>query len=96
MAELAKDYQENLQLAGIDDENETARKARIEDALTYIPETQLLEDLLQTEMSWKVKRIHVKKAISLSKNGSSTGIDGCPYELWKQWKVLSEKHQINT
>ena len=81
MAELAKDYHEKLQTAGIDDENETEHEARIDEALAYLPEAQLLEDPLQTEMSWKVKNAQVKKAIHLSKNGSSTGIDGCPYEL---------------
>lgn len=81
MAELAKNYHENLQHARIDDKDEIECETKIEEALTYLPEEQLLEDLIQTEMFWTVETAQVEKAIKLSKTGSSTGIDGCPYEL---------------
>jgi len=35
------------------------------------------------ESSWNLTSEHVEKALQLTKNGSVTGMDGCPYELWK-------------
>ena len=91
MAELAKNYHKNLQHASIDDEDKIECKTIIEEALTYLPEEQLLENLIQTEMFWTVKTAQVEKAIKLSKTGSSTEINGCLYELWK---ALTEQHQM--
>jgi hypothetical protein len=93
MAELAKIYHENLQHAGINNKNEMEHEAQIEKALIFLPEKQLIKDPAQTKMFWEVKNTQVKRAIKLSKNGSSTGIDRCPYELWK---ALNNKHQTNT
>ena len=40
----------------------------------------------------KVRREQVERAIKLTKDGTSTGIDRCLYELWK---VLKNKHETN-
>ena len=31
-----------------------------------------------------MKPEHVREALALTKNSSATGMDGCPYELWKK------------
>jgi hypothetical protein len=35
----------------------------------------------------------VKEALTLAKNHSATGMDGCPYELWKELDRMNEKAQ---
>jgi len=44
-------------------------------------------------MNWTVRRDQVREAILISKNGSATGMDGCPYELWKK---LANEHEKRT
>jgi len=41
-------------------------------------------------MNWTVRRDHVREVILTSKNGSTTGMDRCPYELWKR---LANKYE---
>ena len=36
--------------------------------------------------------MHVEQALKISKNGSVTGMDSCPYELWK---ALQTKHKTD-
>jgi len=43
-------------------------------------------------MFQKIKNEQVERAIKLSKDGSATGIDGCPYKLWK---ALNNRHEKN-
>ena len=92
MAELAREYHNNLQSAGIEPDTENERNSQIQDALAFIPEPQLLEEPEQTRLHQLTTQQHVEKAINLSKCGSSAGIDGCPYELWRK---LKEKHDQN-
>ena len=40
-------------------------------------------------MSWKLTEEQVQKALSLAKDRSATGLDRCPYELWK---ALQKRH----
>src|SRR5258708_19041430 len=40
----------------------------------------------------QIEEPQVRKALKLTKNGSATGIDGCPYELWR---ALNEKHETD-
>ena len=93
MAELARNYHENLQHTGIDQGTEENRIAQIEQALEYIPETQQIVSPERTMLDKTAQRTHVEKAINLAKSGSATGVDGCPYELWKK---LKERHETDT
>jgi hypothetical protein len=58
-----------------------------------IPGNQTLEDPYASPLNWPLKEAHTEKALCLAKNGSATGMDGCPYELWK---ILQERHDIST
>jgi len=42
-------------------------------------------------MNWAVKREQVRDTIITAKNSSATGMDGCPYKLWKK---LVNEHNI--
>jgi len=84
MAKLARDYHENLQ-----SDNATPAQTREERArnthnfLTIIPHDQTLRAQETQPERWVIKPDHVRHAIELAKLGSATGMDGCPYELWK-------------
>ncbi|KAF8494913.1 hypothetical protein F5888DRAFT_1635839 [Russula emetica] len=93
MAELAKKYHDSLQNAGIEPETEERRGEQIQNTLTFIPESQQLEEPERTPLNQTAQQVHVGRAIKLSKKGSSTGIDGCPYELWKK---LKDRHEQDT
>ena len=93
MAELARNYHANLQTTGIEPEHEENRMENIQSALNYVPENQELETPERTLLNKLVQQTHVERAIKLAQNGSSTGIDGLPYELWKK---LKENHESNT
>jgi len=40
-------------------------------------------------MNWKILEVQVSKALHLTRDGATTGLDGCPYELWK---ALEKQH----
>ena len=40
-------------------------------------------------MNEQITETQINDALHLSKNGSATGLDGCPYKLWK---ILKEQH----
>src|SRR5258708_26172696 len=67
MAELAQNYHESLQHDGINDTSERDRELQIENAQTFIPRCQILEELKKTQLSWEVKEQQTKKALSISK-----------------------------
>ena len=84
MANLAKDYHHNLQSEGLpNDENREEYTQALNEILTIIPDAQLLDDPTFTPLNWKATQEQSEEALRLSKNGSATGMDGCPYELWK-------------
>jgi hypothetical protein len=90
MAELARKHHNDLQNEGIDpnaSEEEFAQK--INDVLRHIPDSQRLPEPERTTLNWKVTEEQVSKALHIAKNGSATGLDGLPYELWK---ALQQRH----
>jgi hypothetical protein len=92
MATLTRDFHENLQEEGLqllDNPNEYSQ--RLTNILREIPPNRKLPEPAHSQMNWEVQEAHTTKAIQLSKNNSATGLDGCPYELWK---VLKERHNI--
>ncbi len=87
MAELARDYHENLQKL----EKDVApgeREAAIQSAIGRIDAT--LSDEQADKLGAQITELEVAEALQLSKNGSAAGLDGLPYELWK---VLSERYK---
>ena len=44
----------------------------------------------QSITNWSTTEAQIAKAIELGKNKTATGLDGCPYELWKALKSCHE------
>ena len=86
---LARNYHEKLQNQDIhstDDPEEYQRK--MDRILNEIPDDQRMSDLDRRETDWSIDYTQVAIALKLSKNGTATGLDGCPYELWKELDAL--------
>ena len=84
MAQLARNYHENLQQREqLPHHNQDENIALLERLLDEIPNNQKLDNQQQTAMNWPITQDQVLRAINLTKNGTATGLDGCPYELWK-------------
>ena len=90
MAELARLYHDSLQLndlpPNLDDWDN-----RIMLLLDRIPREQKLRDTDARADDHPLMDQQTKRALHLSKNGSATGMDGCPYELWKTLQTHHEK-----
>ena len=90
MAELARNHHDTLQNEGIDpDMSNEEFTEKLNDILRHIPENQRLPDPERTTPNWNVTEDQVHKALQIAKNGSATGLDRCPYELWK---ALQQRH----
>ena len=90
MAELARDHHDALQSEDIDPNMSHEEYDRLlDDVLNEIPENQRLEEPDRTNMSWKSSEEQVSRALHRTKDGTATGLDGCPYELWK---TLEKRH----
>ena len=59
--------------------------------LDKLPRNQTLEDPTATKLNQTLTEAQTEKALLLSKNGSATGMDGCPYELWKALKTQYDR-----
>ena len=92
MADLAKNYHEKLQYDGIDlPHDHPEYKIRTRTILEEIPTNQRLSEEDRNAFEWKVEPNHVREALTLAKNHSATGMDGCPYELWKELNEINDK-----
>jgi len=90
MAGIARDHHESLQNEDIDpDVNLEEYNTKLNEILNEIPEDQRLEEPDRTNMCWKVTEEQVSQALRRTKDGTATGLDGCPYELWK---ALEKRH----
>lgn len=82
MAEMARDYHDNLQKDSLEEERLSPnREAAIVSALDAI-KARVSEDQaeqLGQELTWDECEI----ALRFSKSGSAPGLDGLPYDLWK-------------
>ena len=84
MSRLALEYHRNLQQDGLTDlENNEEHEHLLNEILNTIPENQCTRDPLTSTLNKNVTEAQVEEALHLSKNGSATDMDGCPYELWK-------------
>ena len=93
MAELARTHHDDLQKQDITIQGDDERAADIEHALRAVPVRQKLEDPERSPMSRIVTEAHVQTALKFAKNNTATGMDGCPYELWK---ALHQHHLDRT
>jgi ribonuclease HI len=89
MAKLARTYHQTLQYDSDPPPTDKERKQQIQTPLEAIPAEQSLENPETTEMNELLDEASVKKALDQTKNGTATGLDGCPYELWK---TLKKRH----
>ena len=90
MAELAKEYHDNLQTEELLPPTSALRAEALENALKAIPDTQKLEDPLTSPLNAPISYTDLESALATSKLGTAAGPDGIPYEVWKH---LHAKHQ---
>ena len=84
MVELARNYHNDLQQKGMEAPPDSPEQATAtEKALEEIPDSQKLAKETADNMDWSCPESQVLIALKSAKNGSATGLDGCPYELWK-------------
>jgi len=89
MAKIACDYHESLQHEDLDPyKNQAEHENRSNAFLQHISGEQRIPEHDKGPMNWPVDIEQMRHAILISKSGSTAGIDGCPYELWK--KLISE------
>ena len=105
MANLAMRYHNSLQEKGLPQHHAPLENTantndptpdpseEIDEVMEAIPECQKFSQECFPELSEGVTLEHVKKALMLAKNNSATGLDGCPYELWKKLDKLHVEAQ---
>jgi hypothetical protein len=92
MAELSRNFHHDLQiedLSTFNDPDEYDQKLRV--FMNTIPTAQQLPEPHLTTMNWSATWDQIAKAIDLGKNKTATGLDGCPYELWKFLKACHNR-----
>ena len=84
MAQLARDYHHNLQTHDLPElEDPKEYEHHLNETLSVIPATQLLEDPTLTTLNGAATQAQVEEALHMAKNGTAMGLDRCPFELWK-------------
>ena len=84
MANLARTYHDELQREGLP--QPTHQEVNLHQVLNKIPIPQTLANPENSILNQVLTEGQTEKALHLSKNGSATGLDSCPYELWKALK----------
>jgi ribonuclease HI len=90
MAELARDFHDNLQRDDPGCTNQLDLQVRTNLIMNEIPDEQLLPEPTNSALNWPLTEAQIEKALHSTKNASATGMDGCPYELWKTLKTQYE------
>jgi len=91
MAELSRNFHNDLQSEDLTQfRNQEDHEQKIHRILNAIPDSQLLSEPHMTDMNWSATEAQIANAIELGKNKTATGLDGCPYELWK---ALKSRHE---
>ena len=93
MAELARTYHQNLQTDAEQYPTDEERTQQINKPLDAIPAEQTLVEPRESGMNGLLNEESVSKALDSMKNGTATGLDGCPYKLWK---ALKKRHDEDT
>jgi hypothetical protein len=85
MANLAKEYHENLQKVDMNQLEDFDERVNL--ILEEIPGRQRLPEPRQSNLNYPLTEVQTEKALHCAKNGTATGMDGCPNELWKTLKT---------
>ena len=93
MSELAKNYHDTLQNNGTQEYEGAEMERKIAEILKEIPENQKFPNPEESDLNTGMTKEHVEEALRLAKNGSATGLDGCPYELWKELKRRNDEKE---
>jgi hypothetical protein len=93
MANVAMKYQDKIQNANLsEDQNDSQESVGL--IMEDIPRNQTLDKPNASALHHHITEAQTKWALDLSKSGSATRINGCPYELWKaldkHYKVLTK------
>ena len=86
MADLAKCYHDTLQNKGLNEINNDDLEQKLEETLRIIPEEQKFKSPRTSKLNKGITKEDIEEALKLAKNGSATGLDGFPYEVWKDLK----------
>ena len=89
MAEMARKHHDSLQEEDLNSLEHEMWEMSTELILDGIPNGQTLQDPMASPLNWIATEAHTEKALKKTKKGSATGMDGCPYELWK---TLQARH----
>jgi ribonuclease HI/exonuclease III len=89
MADLAMTYHDNLQRMDLPP-TQNVQEDNFPHILDKIPREQILADPNGSALNQTLTEGQTEKALHLSKSGSATGMDGCPYELWKALQTQFE------
>lgn len=96
MVKLTMKYHSDLQQKDIDANiSPQEYKERMEAALNAIPPTQRLSKAAREQLDWSLPQAQVLFALKSTKNGTTTGLDGCPYELQKALKERYKEDKEN-
>ena len=88
MAEIAWKYHDDLQSKNLLNYHDPERQAAQAEVLQQIPEFQKF-NTPESDITNLITKDQVTVALHSSKNGTATGLDGLPYELWK---LLHDQH----
>ncbi|KIY49438.1 hypothetical protein FISHEDRAFT_72761 [Fistulina hepatica ATCC 64428] len=83
MAELARDYHNNLQNADLDRGLHEDRARIIEEVISTIPGSRKVTQEQKASLSGPFLEEEVRSALYQSKNGKAAGLDGVQYEVYK-------------
>ena len=89
MAELARDYHDELQNLDVGGENDEGRREAIDEALR-VTEKRLSEDDARY-LANNPSESDVEQAIRAAQTRKASGLDGIPYELWKALLAVHKK-----
>jgi ribonuclease HI len=88
MAKLGRDYHERVQQRTAEDGTEDdAKTTWTQQVLPQVPKAQKLQPEDAVKLEGLVDRDDIESALKRSKLLSSPGIDGVPFELWKELKA---------
>ena len=90
MAELAKRYHNTLQETGLEELTADSLDPKIEEVLKKVSTNQKFQNPEISALNKGTMKEIIEEALKLAKNGSATGLDGCPYELWKELKKRND------
>ena len=88
MAELARNYHDEIQKEGEPDNQNEQRQEALEETLetikTKVPET------MKTDLKRHITRGEIQEALRKANKGKAAGVDGIPYEFWDKLNKIHD------